>query len=113
MCLSGNSIGDVGLSALADCVSRGALAQLTELGLSENGIGNAGITALATAMGSGALDKLEILHIFSNQIGDVGVQALPTFFSSNVAQCFQKQVHGQQQPPVQCYVHPPVTTEHF
>ena len=28
-------------------------------------------------------------------------------------ECFQKQVHGQQQPPVQCYVHPPITAEHI
>ena len=58
--LSENSIGDVGLSALADVVSKGALPQLNRLVLSENAIGDIGISALASACANGALDHLTV-----------------------------------------------------
>ena len=64
--LNDNNIGDAGLTALAEAVESGALAQLTRLDLDNNRIGDAGLTALAEAIkptadnASGALDKLEV-----------------------------------------------------
>ena len=50
----------MGLSALADVVSRRALPQLKMLWLSENKIGDVGLLALAEAVGKGALDHLTV-----------------------------------------------------
>ena len=50
-----NSIGDVGITALATAVGSGALAQCTYINLGGNKIGDAGLSALAGALSSGAL----------------------------------------------------------
>ena len=55
-----NQIGDAGLSALAEAVGSGALAQCTYISLSDNQIGDVGLTALASACASGALDQLQV-----------------------------------------------------
>jgi hypothetical protein len=80
--LSENSIGDVGLSALADMVSKGALAQCTYIGLSNNQIGDAGLIALASACASGALPQLQELELSLNVIGDIGLTALASACAS-------------------------------
>ena len=46
------------------------------LDLSGNTIGDAGLTALAKVVESGALDKLEKLVLGMNAIGDEGMSAL-------------------------------------
>jgi len=74
--LAHNQIGDAGLSALAEAVGKGALAQCTYIGLSDNQIGDVGLTALASACASGALPALEELGLASNQIGDAGISYL-------------------------------------
>ena len=58
--LSGNQIGDAGLSVLVEAVGKGALAQLTRLDLDGNSIGDTGMSALASACASGALDHLTV-----------------------------------------------------
>ena len=69
--LFSNSIGDVGMSALADALGKGALASLRELALGRNAIGDVGLQSLAHAItpvsegGSGALPALQILFIDS------------------------------------------------
>jgi hypothetical protein len=74
--LSGNQIGDAGLSALAEAVGKGALAQLTHLFLERNQIGDMGMLAFADAVSSGALPALKSLLLHSNKIGDPGMQTL-------------------------------------
>ena len=77
-----NKIRDAGLTALAEAVESGALAQLTRLDLDRNRIGDAGLTALAEAIkptadnASGALANLTILGLGENKIGDIGLEAL-------------------------------------
>ena len=63
--LYNNKIGDVGLQAFADAVSKGALASLEKLFLGVNQIGDAGVSALADVVGKGALPALAILWIDS------------------------------------------------
>ena len=55
-----NQIGDPGITALADALGKGALAQLKELNLFSNQIGDTGMIAFADAVRSGALDKLTV-----------------------------------------------------
>ena len=74
--LDGNQIGDVGISAFAEAVRSGALAQLQELWLNSNSIGDVGMKAFADAVRKGALDKLEKLYLHENKIGDAGMSAL-------------------------------------
>ena len=70
------TLGDSGLTAFADAVRSGALAQLKELEISENRIGVVGISALADAVSMGALPALKGLNLESNNIGDAGMSAL-------------------------------------
>ena len=63
LALALNKIGDVGLSALSEALSKGALPSLEMLALGSKQIGDAGITAFSSALGSGALPKLNLLFI--------------------------------------------------
>ena len=59
-------IGDAGVSALADAVAEGGLAQLTTLGLRDNQVGDSGMQALAAAVAGGALPSLEHVGLARN-----------------------------------------------
>ena len=55
-----NVLADMGMTALADTLRKGGLAQLTRLFLGRNQIGDAGLSSLAAAVANRALDKLEV-----------------------------------------------------
>ena len=74
--LNHNKIGDPGISALADALGKGAMAQCTTLVLSTNQIGDNGMISLADASSKGALPALKWLYLNDNQIGDAGISAL-------------------------------------
>jgi Ran GTPase-activating protein (RanGAP) involved in mRNA processing and transport len=74
--LYNNNIGDDGMIAFSDAISKGAMAKLTYLGLSTNQIGNEGMQALSSAIANGAMAKLTYLSLRENQIGNEGMQAL-------------------------------------
>jgi Ran GTPase-activating protein (RanGAP) involved in mRNA processing and transport len=70
-------IGDVGVMALAEVISKGCLSQLTRLDLAANGITAAGAIALARSLPSTPL--LSVLDIgWNHEIGSNGVMALVT-----------------------------------
>ena len=77
-----NQIGDAGISALVDALSRGALPQLEKLWLGGNSIGDVGLSALADVVSRGALPALEKLFLDSNQIGDAGMSAFASACAS-------------------------------
>ena len=60
--LSSNKIGDA-VSAFSDAIARGALANLTYLGLGNNQIGDAGMSEFSRAIASGSLANLQFLGI--------------------------------------------------
>ena len=74
--LSGNKIGNDGVTALANACANGALAQLKMLDLSGNKIGDPGVSAIASACASGALAQCTFLNLGSNKIGDPGLASL-------------------------------------
>ena len=78
--LSGNHIGDTGMSALKIAISSGSLASLTTLGLANNQIGNEGMTAFAAA--SGSLGRLKVLDLQDNKIGNDGMTAFSRAIAS-------------------------------
>ena len=55
--LGGNTIGNTGISSLADALGNGALSSLTALCLFQNQIGDAGLSALSEAVGKGATPR--------------------------------------------------------
>ena len=67
--LTGNKIGDPGITALADALGKGALPKLEWLDLQKNQIADAGVTALASAMSKGALASLETLYVDDGPLG--------------------------------------------
>ena len=75
LCLVSNKFGDKGMIAFSEALGKGALPQLTRLDLEHNGIGDAGIMALVAACGRGALASLQVLGLGVNQIGDAGATA--------------------------------------
>lgn len=78
-----NSVGVVGMQALGDVLSAGAMKSLTSLCLSNNAIGNEGVTAFIYAVNDGALTNLQHLDIASNGIGDEGLVGLANLFMEN------------------------------
>ena len=64
------------LTALADACAKGALAQVTFLGLTKNKIGDAGLAALADACAKGALAQLRSLYIENNPTSKQSKDAL-------------------------------------
>ena len=71
-----NNISNVGMLAIKKAISNGSMANLTDLDLSYNSIGDDGMQDFASAVDSGSLAKLTWLNLESNQIGDSGVIAL-------------------------------------
>lgn len=76
--LAENTIGDVGMSALAIGIAEGGCASgmLEQLYLGENAFGPAGVTALATEV-LGAPDcRIKMLYLYDNVIRDEGIAAI-------------------------------------
>ena len=83
--LSGNSIGDSGLTAMvAHASAFGALPNLQRLHAQQNGIGNAGFTNLAKAFRDGQLRFLTLLDLGRNSIGCDGIKAFAAVLDSSV-----------------------------
>ena len=80
--LTGNGIGDGGLSAFAGAVASGALPQLTSLALGYNRIGDDGLSAFAGAVANGSLPQLIGLGLGGDQIGDASISALASACAS-------------------------------
>ena len=57
--LSGNQIGDAGMSAFAGAIASGSLANLEQMSLFENQIGDAGMIEFSRAIASGSLASLK------------------------------------------------------
>ena len=74
--LASNSIGDVGVTALATAVGSGALASLQQLWLQKNAIGDAGMSTLASACANGALDSIQSIHLSGNPASQEAKQAV-------------------------------------
>ena len=74
--LSGNQIGDSGVSALADATGFGALPNLERLFLDNNQFGDEATVDLARAFVTGRLSKLTFLDLNRNRIADEGMAAL-------------------------------------
>ena len=53
-------------TALAYCHAKGALPKLEWLNLGDNAIGDVGMSALADAVSEGAMDKLQCVELFGN-----------------------------------------------
>ena len=64
--LGENEIGDGGITAFADALSKGALPALERLSLEKNQIGDTGLSSFADALGKGALDKIESIDLEGN-----------------------------------------------
>lgn len=71
--LGDNAIGDEGIRAIADAVSR-TRAPLTNLGLSNNAFGDVGACLLAAALEKS--ESLEVLDLRGNKIGPAGAARL-------------------------------------
>ena len=74
--LDDNKIGDVGLQALSDKLSKGALNSVTRLDLQHNQIGDVGMSALAEAVSKGALAPGAHIYLMGNQATETGNQAV-------------------------------------
>ena len=72
--LSGNQIGDAGLTALADSLSNGAV-QIRNLDLFGNQVGDPGVSALADACARGALAPGAAVFLDNNNVTQAGKQA--------------------------------------
>lgn len=79
--LVGNSIGDDGMSALADAFSKGALPMLHTLNLARNRISDVGIAAFAKSCANGALAELKVLTFTRNEIGEPALECLSSLIS--------------------------------
>ena len=86
--LNSNKIGDDGMIAFSDAISKGSLGSLQILRLSTNKIGDEGMIKFAEALKpnpsnpNGALANLQKLFLGANQIGDAGVTALAGVIAS-------------------------------
>ncbi|KAF1785002.1 Leucine-rich repeat domain, L domain-like [Phytophthora cactorum] len=69
-----------GISALADCFTRGACSQLQELDLRCNNIDSKAFLTLLTALEKGALPELLDIGLQGNILGDEGARALAHAF---------------------------------
>lgn len=67
-------ISDVGLSTLADTITKGFLPLLKTLNLSNNNIGDSGIASFSDIRGT--LPQLQTLYLEYNNIGDSGLASL-------------------------------------
>ena len=83
--LSGNRIGDQGLTAMVSHASAfGALPNLQRLHAQQNGIGCSGLATLATAFGRGQLRFLTLLDLGRNAIACDGMKAFASVLDCHV-----------------------------
>jgi len=74
--LASNSIGSVGVAAIADAFKQGAMCNLELFNMTGNQISDAGAMALAEAWACGCVAKLTRLYLAFNQITDTGIRAV-------------------------------------
>ena len=64
------------MQAFADAIGSGSMANLQALNLSGNQIGDVGMTEFSRAIASGSMGVLKYLSLHQNQIGDAGMTGL-------------------------------------
>ncbi|KAF1784997.1 Leucine-rich repeat domain, L domain-like [Phytophthora cactorum] len=101
-----------GISALADCFTRGACSQLQELDLRCNNIDSKAFLTLLTALEKGALPELLDIGLQGNILGDEGARALAHAFFRGTLRALRRIMYARTEYATMAFWHSGTYSQH-